>query len=62
MGTSSWILTLGSYAGTKEEEEDMEVFEEKMQRLREELAKQMEESKKLDEEIKENLESMGFKI
>ena len=62
LGTSGWILTPGSYAGIEEEEEDMEVFEEKMQRLSEELVKQMEESKKLDEEIKENLESIGFKI
>jgi len=39
MDTPGWILTPGRYVGTEEEEEDMEVFEEKMQRLTEELAK-----------------------
>jgi len=57
-----WILTPGRYVGIEEEEEDMEAFEEKMERLTEELAKQMEEGKRLDEEIKKNLENIGFKL
>ena len=44
------ILTPGRYVGAEEEEEDSEVFEEKMKRLTSELAKQMQEGKKLDEE------------
>lgn len=54
------VLTPGRYVGIEEEEEDNEVFEEKMKRLTEELAKQMEEGKKLDEDIKKNLENIGF--
>lgn len=57
-----WILTPGRYVGAEEEEEDLEVFEDKMKRLTSELSKQMEESKKLDLEIKKNLGSIGFKI
>jgi len=56
------ILTPGRYVGAEEEEEDMEVFEEKMKRLTSELSKQMEEGKKLDEEIKSNLKSIGFRV
>jgi len=56
------ILTPGRYVGAEEEEEDSEIFEEKMKRLTSELAKQMEEGKKLDAEIKKNLEGIGFKV
>jgi len=56
------ILTPGRYVGAEEEEEDSEVFEEKMKRLTSELAKQMQEGKKLDEEIKKNLEGIGVKV
>jgi type I restriction enzyme M protein len=56
------ILTPGRYVGAEEEEEDTEVFEEKMKRLTSELAKQMEEGKRLDEEIKKNLKGIGFKL
>ena len=54
------ILTPGRYVGFEEEEEDDEVFEEKMKRLTSELSKQMQESKILDEEIKKNLESIDY--
>jgi len=56
------ILTPGRYIGVVEEEEDDEVFEEKMKRLTSELAEQMKESVRLDEEIRKNLGSIGFKI
>jgi len=56
------ILTPGRYVGVEEEEEDDEVFEEKMERLNSELAEQMKESVRLDEEIRKNLENIGFKI
>jgi len=57
-----YILTPGRYVGAEEEEEDKEVFDEKMKRLTSELSKQMEEGKKLDNEIKKNLESIGWRI
>lgn len=56
------ILTPGRYVGYEIEEEDDELFEEKMERLTAELAEQMKEAKKLDEEIKKNLESIGHGI
>ena len=56
------ILTPGRYVGAEEEEEDTELFEEKMKRLTAELSKQMQEGKKLDEEIKKNLVKIGFKV
>lgn len=56
------ILTPGRYVGAEAEEEDKEVFEEKMKRLTADLSKQMQEGKKLDEEIKKNLEGIGFKV
>lgn len=59
---SEWILTPGRYVGTEEDEEDEEVFQEKMKRFTSELVKQMEDSKKLDKEIKKNLESIGYDL
>lgn len=56
------ILTPGRYVGAEEEEEDTELFEQKMKRLTAELAKQMQEGKKLDEEIRKNFGSIGFKV
>ncbi len=56
------ILTPGRYVGAEEEEEDPEVFDEKMKRLTTELAGQMKEGQKLDEEINKNLEKIGWKI
>ena len=54
------ILTPGRYVGYEIEEDDDELFEEKMERLTTEIAEQMKEARKLDEEIKKNLESIGF--
>jgi len=54
------ILTPGRYVGAEEEEEDEDVFEEKMKRLSAELGEQMKEGKKLDEEIIESLKRIGF--
>ena len=58
----SHILTPGRYVGVEVEEEDDEVFDEKMKRLTAELSEQMKQGQKLDEEIKKNLESIGYKI
>jgi len=57
-----WILTPSRYVGVEDEEEDKEVFEEKMKRLTSELAKQMEDGKKLDAEIKKNMKTVGYEI
>ena len=57
-----YILTPGRYVGTKETEEDDELFEEKMKRLTAELSKQMAEEKRLNEEIKIQLAKIGLNL
>jgi len=57
---NGWILTPGRYVGTEVEEEDDEVFDEKMKRLTSELKHLMDRGQRLDEEIKKNLESIGY--
>ncbi len=57
-----WILTPGTYVGAEVEEDDEEIFEEKMNRLTAELSEQMMQGRKLDVEIKKNLESIGFNV
>ncbi|MHB1440931.1 MAG: class I SAM-dependent DNA methyltransferase [Cuniculiplasma sp.] len=56
----NWVLTPGRYVGSEEKEDDMEEFEEKMEKLTSELAKQMEEGQRLDTEIRKSLEKIGF--
>lgn len=56
------ILTPGRYVGVEIEEEDDEVFEEKMKKLTAELSKQFKESEKLEKDIKENLKMIGYEI
>jgi type I restriction enzyme M protein len=58
----NFILTPGRYVGIPEEDEDPEVFEEKMKRLTNELAEQMKAEEKLDAEIKKNLKSIGWEV
>jgi len=55
-----YILTPGRYVGVEIQEEDDEVFEEKMKRLVAELEAQFAESTKLEEAIKYNLRELGF--
>jgi len=57
-----WILTPGRYVGTQEEEENEEVFEERMKQLTTELSEQMKQGQILDQEIKKNLSSIGFNL
>jgi type I restriction enzyme M protein len=57
---NSFVLTPGRYVGFEIEEEDEEVFEEKMTRLTKELSEQFAESKLLEERIRRNLEGIGF--
>ncbi len=56
------ILTPGRYVGTEAQEEDSEVFEEKMKRLTGELATQFSKSDRLEVEIKKNLKGLGYEI
>ena len=62
IGKQGHILTPGRYVGAEEEEEDEEVFKEKMKRLVAELSEQLKEGMKLDEEIRKNLESIGYEL
>ena len=59
---NSFILTPGRYVGSEAEEEDPEVFDDKMKRLTSELAEQFKESDKLEAEIKKNLAGLGWGI
>ena len=55
-----YILTPGRYVGIKEQEDDGEVFEEKMERLTMELFDLFEESHKLEAEIIRKLTAIGY--
>lgn len=55
-----YILTPGRYVGIKDEEDDGELFDEKMKRLTGELSKCFDESNRLQAEIKKNLEAIGY--
>ena len=57
-----YVLTPGRYVGVKDEEDDGEPFEEKMERLTGELAKCFEESSRLQEQIRKNLEAIGYEL
>jgi len=58
----NWVLTPGRYVGSEEKEEDIEEFNEKMQRLTSELSEQFKKSKELEEEIRKNLERIGLEL
>ncbi|MBU4608200.1 MAG: SAM-dependent methyltransferase, partial [Methanobacterium sp.] len=62
IGKHDYILTPGRYVGFAEEEEDPEVFEEKMQRLTKELSEQFKESERLEAEIRANLKGLGYEV
>lgn len=56
------VLTPGRYVGAEEQEDDGEVFADKMARLTVQLAGQFAESAKLEVEIKESLAGLGYGI
>ena len=56
------VLTPGRYVGAAEQEDDGELFAEKMQRLTEQLAEQFAESTRLEAEIRENLKGLGYEL
>jgi type I restriction enzyme M protein len=54
------VLTPGRYVGAEEQEDDGEVFADKMTRLTAQLAEQFAESDKLEIEIKTKLAGLGY--
>lgn len=56
------ILTPGRYVGTEAQEDDGEVFEEKMKRLTSELSEQFQKSSKIEIEIRKSLKSIGYDL
>ncbi len=59
---NGFVLTPGRYVGSEVEEDDPEVFDDKMKRLTAELSEQFKESDKLEAEIKKNLAGLGWKV
>ena len=55
-----YILTPGRYVGIEDQEDDGEIFEEKMTRLTKELYCLFEESHKLEDEIYKQLAAIGY--
>lgn len=56
------VLTPGRYVGAEEQEDDGEVFADKMARLTAQLAEQFGESTKLEGEIRKNLAGLGYTL
>ena len=59
---NDYVLAPGRYVGIKEEEDDGELFEEKMKRLTNGLSEQMKQSAELDAKIKVLLGEIGYEI
>jgi type I restriction enzyme M protein len=59
---NDYVLTPGRYVGAAEEEDDGELFADKMARLTAQLKKQFEQSDKLEAEIKKNLSGLGYDV
>lgn len=57
-----YILTPGRYVGIEEQEDDGELFEEKMARLTSELSDMFIKSHELEDEIRKNLGAIGYEI
>ncbi len=61
-----YILTPGRYVGIEEQQDDDELFEEKMQRLVDELVDDLSEmfpkSHELEDEIRKNLGAIGYEL
>jgi type I restriction enzyme M protein len=57
-----YVLTPGRYVGAADEEDDGELFAEKMARLTGQLKTQFEESDRLEAEIKKNLAGLGYDV
>lgn len=60
IAANDYVLTPGRYVGIAEEEEDGELFEEKMSELTATLKTQLTQAKALDQAILENLKGLGY--
>lgn len=58
----NFVLTPGRYVGVADEDNDGELFEDKMARLTAELSEIFDDSFKLQKEIKDNLKMIGFEM
>lgn len=59
---NDYILTPGRYIGLAEQEDDDELFEEKMARLTGELSEQFAKSKELEEQIRQVFGRIGYEL
>lgn len=57
-----YILTPGRYVGIEEQQDDDELFEEKMNRLVDELSEMFSKSHELEDEIRKNLGAIGYEL
>lgn len=57
-----YILTPGRYVGIEEQEDDDELFDEKMQRLVGELSEMFSKSHALEDKIRDNLSAIGYEL
>lgn len=59
---NNYVLTPGRYIDFREEEDDGELFDEKMKNLTEELKKQITKANELDSIIKATLHTIGYEV
>jgi type I restriction enzyme M protein len=59
---NNYILTPGRFVGIEEEDEELEPFEEKMDRLTVALKEKLNTSKQLEEEIRKSLGGLGYEL
>ncbi|OUQ29477.1 class I SAM-dependent DNA methyltransferase [Massilimicrobiota sp. An134] len=57
-----YILTPGRYVGIAEQEDDGELFDDKMKRLTSELSDMFKKSRELEDEIRKKLSAIGYEI
>ena len=57
-----YILTPGRYVGIEEQQDDDELFEEKMNRLVDELSEMFSTSHELEDKIRKNLGAIGYEL
>ncbi len=57
-----YILTPGRYVGIEEQEDDGELFDDKMKRLTGELSEMFKKSHELEEEIRKKLGAIGYEV
>lgn len=62
VAANNYVLTPGRYVGTPDVEDDGIVFEDKMADLTTTLAEQFAKSHELEQKIRQNLQSIGFKL